>query len=87
MTKEMTEEEAKEYLFMKYNCVKDIVVSKSEDKNGFWFAFNNEMKFIFNVQIRDESYPEQFIYLLSKGFDLFNLIPEGLALDLTTIKI
>lgn len=25
-------------------------------------------------------------YLLSKGFDLFNLIPEGLAIDATTLK-
>lgn len=27
--------------------------------------------------------PEQFYWLLSKHFDLFNLIPEGLALDAT----
>lgn len=25
-------------------------------------------------------------YLLSRGFDLFNLIPEGLAIDKTTLK-
>jgi hypothetical protein len=31
----------------------------------------------------DELSPSQFIYLLSKGFDLFNLIPEGLAIDST----
>lgn len=29
---------------------------------------------------------EQFHYLLSKHFDLFNLIPEGLAIDKTTFK-
>ena len=31
--------------------------------------------------------PEQFKYLLSKGFDLFNLIPEGLAIDATKFDI
>lgn len=30
--------------------------------------------------------PEQLYYLLKKGFDLFNLIPEGLAIDKTKIK-
>jgi hypothetical protein len=29
--------------------------------------------------------PDQFIKLLSKGFDLFNLIPEGLAIDKTSL--
>ena len=29
---------------------------------------------------------KQFLYLLSKGFDLFNLIPEGLAIDKTKLK-
>ena len=30
--------------------------------------------------------PSQFTLLLSKGFDLFNLIPEGLAIDRTKVK-
>lgn len=30
--------------------------------------------------------PKTFVYLLSKGFDLFNLIPDGLASDKTTLK-
>lgn len=34
----------------------------------------------------DSLNPESFKYLLSKGFDIFNLIPEGLALDTTTLK-
>ena len=35
----------------------------------------------------DEIYtPQQFTYLLSKHFDLFNLIPDGLAVDKTTLK-
>lgn len=31
-------------------------------------------------------YTTEFIYFLSKGFDLFNLIEEGLAIDKTTLK-
>jgi hypothetical protein len=31
--------------------------------------------------------PEITRYLLSKGFDLFNLIPEGLALDKNTLDL
>jgi hypothetical protein len=30
--------------------------------------------------------PEMFRWLLSKHFDLFNLIPEGLAIDADTLK-
>lgn len=30
--------------------------------------------------------PERTAYLLSKGFDLFNLIPEGLAVNAETLK-
>jgi hypothetical protein len=29
---------------------------------------------------------EQFQYLLSKSFDLFNLIPEGLAIEKTKLN-
>lgn len=29
---------------------------------------------------------EETAYLISKGFDLFNLIPDGLAIDKTTLK-
>jgi hypothetical protein len=35
---------------------------------------------------KDEWTPELFQYLLSKHFDLFNLIPEGLAIDADTLK-
>jgi len=30
-------------------------------------------------------YARDFLYLLLKGFDLFNLIPEGLAIDKTNV--
>ena len=30
--------------------------------------------------------PDQFLFLLSKNFDLFGLIESGLAIDITTLK-
>lgn len=30
--------------------------------------------------------PKEFVYLLSKGFDLFNLIESGLAIDKKTVN-
>lgn len=84
----MTEEEVKEYLRMKYNAVKELTVEKNE--NGFWFTFGLAMpdlmsgnrKFIFEKQIADDAYPEQFVWLLSKGFDLFGLIEKGEAVSM-----
>ena len=38
------------------------------------------------MSIRGET-PEQFAYLLSQRFDLFNLIPEQEAIDVTTLEI
>lgn len=35
---------------------------------------------------KEEWTPEITLYLLSRGFDLFELIPEGLAIDKTTLK-
>lgn len=41
----------------------------------FWIQFANDGKYT----------PEQFTWLLSKHFDLFNLIEAGLAIDKTTL--
>lgn len=35
---------------------------------------------------KEEWTPVQFVYLLSKGFDLFNLIHEGLAIEKTEVE-
>lgn len=43
----------------------------------------SDLKYIIN---RNKWTPERFLYLLSKGFDLFGLIEEGLAIDATTLK-
>jgi len=58
-------------------------------RNGF-----NEIVVSWGESIREKNVPvakevfgfEEFRYLLSKGFDLFNLITEGLAIDKTTTK-
>jgi hypothetical protein len=43
----------------------------------------DDLKFII---IMNKWSPEDFIFLLSKHFDLFGLIPAGLAIDKTTLK-
>lgn len=55
-------------------------------RNGF-----NEIVVSWGDSIREKNVPEtkevfgfeEFRYLLSKGFDVFNLIPDGLAIDKT----
>jgi hypothetical protein len=37
-------------------------------------------------QLCEQLNAAQFHYLLSKGFDLFGLIPAGLAIDATTVN-
>lgn len=40
----------------------------------------------YNDGVFDEFSPKMWLFLLSKHFDLFNLIPSGLAIDKTTMK-
>lgn len=88
---DMTEEEVKTWLRYRYNSVKEFD-EVQKDKSGYWYNFKTESnltekvkklkrRFIFWQQISDESYPENFKFLLSKGFDLFGLIPAGLAIN------
>ena len=87
----MTEEEAIEYLKMKYNAV--AVIECRKDNSGFWYSLAKGLaetknpKFIFFGQIKDTSYPEQFVWLLSKGFDLFGLCEAGFAIDKDSLKL
>lgn len=37
-------------------------------------------------QTKESFYPEELPFLLSRGFDLFNLIPDGLAINKTTLQ-
>ena len=43
----------------------------------------NDLRFIINLNTWS---PEDIVFLLSKGFDLFGLIEAGLAIDKTTLK-
>lgn len=94
----MTEEEALEYLRIKYNGPNKITVKKDDTGyGGFWFVFNLDFipeekfdrrkRFIMTAQIKDENDPEQFQYLLSKHFDLFGLIEKGEAIDSTVTPL
>ncbi len=89
---DMTEEEAREWLKMKYNGVPEIRMGKTES-NGFWYQFHDKdgvhvgnNRFLFKNQTLDENNPEQFAYLLSRSFDLFGLIDANEAIDSKTLK-
>lgn len=50
---------------------------------------NRELAEIIGMETDKEVHiwtPEQFLWLLENEFDLFNLIPDGLAIDKTTLK-
>ena len=84
----ITEEEIVSYLRLKHNAYNGEYEVRAVD-NGFWWAFRlntlNE-RFNFYGEILDESNSDQFRYLLSKAFDLFGLIDEGLAIDKATLE-
>lgn len=84
----MTEEEAEKYLRLKHNAYSGDYEIKISDA-GFWWLFkgiSTSQKFKFFGEVLDESNADQFQYLLSKGFDLFDLIPNGLAIEAETQK-
>lgn len=83
----MTEEETEQYLRLKHNAYSGEYEIKISDA-GFWWLFkgiSTDQKFKFFGEILDESNAEQFQYLLSKSFDLFGLIEDGLAIDKTKL--
>lgn len=82
---DMTEEEAREYAFLYMKRLgRDVPVKVSIENDAVKVTVGNENHCA--VLWPEGSYgqkPESLRYLLSKHFDLFNLIPEGLALDKT----
>lgn len=97
---DMTEEEFTEAVMLHWGTSRDIIkktISKIErlkevkqiTKYGTsipYVAFDKEGKHYMTATFSQNSMnPEQTLYLLSKHFDLFNLIPEGLAIDKTKI--
>lgn len=74
----MTEEEAKEYAGLFFvDC--DLSLVKFYNL-GHCIAIRYYDAFL---HLPSQYEPKQFQYLLSKGFDLFGLIDEGLAIDVT----
>lgn len=82
----MTEEEAKEVVKRRSpaGSVKslDRLVINHIDSTSITWSFLSVPN-IPRWERFGELSPDQFIYLLSKGFDLFNLIPENLAIEKT----
>ena len=82
---DMTYKEAKEWLQTLHNAADILVIDKTNVGFGFNPKAATTSRFI-NFESFKHGYPDGFRYLLSQGFDLFNLIESGLAIDKTTIK-
>lgn len=97
----MSEEEMRELLLHGFGDSKDIVLqevdefkfhvneAKRDNKHGvgIGYAMIKRGKQYHSGSLSfTKLKPEQFHYLLSRGFDLFNLIDEGLAIDKETLK-
>ena len=67
---DMTDEELFEYGNIEFPEIKDSFFKKGLKETLFTTYFS----------------PAAFKFLLSRHFDLFNLIPEGLAIDIKTLK-
>jgi hypothetical protein len=88
---DMTEQEAWEFVGGKSDHLYDDLKIDKIDKTGISISYviNAGDEGSFPQSHKFDFFalgPEQFKHLLSRGFDLFNLIPEGLAIDKTTIK-
>lgn len=82
---DITEEDAKVWLETYHNAV-TITIGKIST-TGVWYGFLGLKKERFmNFEYFKHSWPEGFVYLLSKGYDLFGLIESGLAIDKKTLK-
>lgn len=92
---DMTEEEAKEFF---ETGASSTILNKRIVKSGVLFEYswvsdnperNNADGFSYSevgMSFAPQLNAAKFRWLLSKGFDLFNLIPDGLAIDSTTLK-
>lgn len=80
----ITEDEAKE-LFAIESDDKFVNSIYHESYTNFGLGFSDEKEWALDSFLQPRFFsPEQFLYLLSRGFDLFNLIDAGLAKEITT---
>lgn len=78
----MTEEEAKEIAKMYFSTIPFKDKYFSLQKNGWYIRIKyHQATLVYGGTGYSDFTPEIFRHLLSKGFDLFNLILEGLAID------
>ena len=84
---DMTEEDAKELLKIRYGRAgwfNPIYERHSSLCVDFYFYDSNQKKCVSQLDW-DTLNAESVAYLLSKGYDLFNLIPSGEAIDRKTL--
>lgn len=60
-------------------------MTEQESYELCWQKNQNHMKLNWSLN-ESAIHPNEFLYLLKQGFDLFGLIESGLAIDKTTIK-
>ena len=86
---DMTPEEARQMAALSewHEHFREVSVDRSKfgDLIVTWQGAN-ESREMFNATGEMFYCSEQFLWLLRKGFDLFNLIPDGLAIDKTSLK-
>jgi hypothetical protein len=94
---DMTEDEAVEFIHLKHRSIL-CNIDRTEVTKIIFGESKNIIHFTYfkkrgcgaegggQTYYVNQSDPEQFMFLLSKGFDLFDLIPAGLAIDRTKHK-
>lgn len=94
---DMTEEEKVEFIHLKFRSIMGNIdrtfvtkIHPTESPNIISFSFYKSVGCGAEAGSRtyyiNQSDPEQFQYLLSRGFDLFGLIEAGLAIDKTKMS-
>lgn len=80
----MTEEDALVVAQMESDIFLFIEIARiSKQAIGFEFEYSSSRRRRGRTVLFDSLSPNQFAYLLSKGYDLFDLIPRNLAIDST----
>lgn len=81
---DMQVHEARELIEIGYSGYSDILINETHEYGiRFKVEYNNKGRYWDKQENYRDLNALQFHYLLSKGFDIFNLIPEGLAIDKT----
>lgn len=81
---DMTEEEQKQFCANEFNVdIKEIYELVNVEGN---IQFRVQQKYGIHLCAFKSISPISFIFFLKQGFDLFNLIPDGLALDKNKLK-